>query len=380
MGTATAVTRVGASGALFGTILLSGACGVLPAGQPSTARPATPSPPAETQSPEPAGPSAAVTGCSVAIENDEIGPGSFFRGTGFPPDVPLEMTFTDNAGTSPTFTEADFASLRSDVRGAFEIHMFANRENIGPSEVEFAGGGCTATLEFVVREEAFPVAACDKIDEPPVSGSEAADAYAAAVLDDDPLAYWRFEEEGGRSVADSAGGEDGELVVDATLGQPGFIDGSRAVLLFGGEDWVDVPDLQLSGDFTIEGWLRFCGENIGNADVFVGQAGLGADINFWLWRMRLWTGDVDAVEASRMVSRDGWMHIAATRMGDQVELFQDGDSVGTGESDSVFPIKAIGSGSLQELEGSLEGWLDEIAIYDHALSAERIAERAAFGK
>ena len=155
--------------------------------------------------------------------------------------------------------------------------------------------------------------------------------------------------------------------------------GSRAILLDDDagdwSDWLNIPNVELPADFTIEAWYRFCGEYIYFQDAIVGQGGPGADINFLEWRTTVWTGDSDVARSSELIGRAGWHHLAVTRSSENIEVFQDGESVGTGDYEGPYPISAIGAGD----SGTFGGWLDEVAIYDHALSAETIAAHAAMG-
>jgi Concanavalin A-like lectin/glucanases superfamily len=316
--------------------------------------------------------------CLASVVDDSVGHGQTFRGEGFRPDVPLSMTLS-NDKTSTTLTEADFPELRSDVRGAFEIHLYASRADIGASKLEVSGGGCVASYDFEVSADRFPEADCEAAEATTPTGSDAADAYARSVLDDGPLTYWRFEESTG-SPEDSVNGASAEMVGSPHLGEPGFVTGSRSILLDDDDgdwsDWLDIPNIELVADFTIEAWYRFCGEFVWFQDALIGQGGPGPDINFFEWRARLWTGTSDELISSELIRRSGWQHLAVTRSTGDLEMFQDGHSVGTGTYEGSYPISAVGAGE----SGTFGGWLDEVAIYDHALAAEAIAARAAMGR
>ena len=81
-----------------------------------------------------------------------------------------------------------------------------------------------------------------------------------------------------------------------------------------------------------------------------------------------------------MVSGAGWHHLAITRVDGELTLYEDGDQTASGTFADPLPIKAIGRGQGGGYGGSFGGWLDEVAFYDHALTAEQIAEHAAFGQ
>jgi hypothetical protein len=86
------------------------------------------------------------------------------------------------------------------------------------------------------------------------------DEYRAAVMADQPIAYFRFEEESGTTAKDETGAHLGTLVFSPTLGAPG---------LFGPKGGIEFPidskahltvsgnDLRFAGvaPFTIEAWV-----------------------------------------------------------------------------------------------------------------------------
>lgn len=363
MGNATALAQFGR---LIGAtaLLVAGGCSAIPGATPP-APPATP-----TSAPTPA-----ADACAISVTDDEVGSGQLFEGEGFAPDVGLTMRFGGPDGQ--TLTEGDLGDLRTDARGAFGTHLFAERENIGGTLLEVSDGRCTATTNVEVPAERFPEAACEEATEPTASGGEAIEEYVAAVTADDPSAWWRFEETEG-ALADSAGGEPAQVVESVALGQPGFIDGSRAALLSGDGDMVEVREVRLDADFTIEAWVRLCGQDISRFDALVGRPGEAPDVDFRFWRTQLDTGEEYAFESSQLVDRSGWMHVAVTRAGDALTLYQNGQPTAAGTWDGPFPITSLGAGAAFDGQRTLEGWLDEVALYERALSAERVAAHATF--
>jgi len=337
-----------------------------------------------------AGPSAEpVPGdCEVAVVLDPVGHGAEYKGSGFQPETPLEATFDNHTnGQSATFTEVDFPELRTDIRGAFLLHLFAQRKDIGDTTFTVTDGQCIAETDFTTPADRFPEVECTPEVAAP-GANDASDEYASLVSEESPISYWRFEETPGDEIRNSDGAA-AEPFNDVVLGQPGFIEGSRSALLVesvaedeSGTDvggWLDIPDLELAGDFTIEAWYRFCGEFIWAQDALVGQGGEGPDINFFEWRARLYNGDSDVVVSSQIVSSGGWHHLAVTRDGADVTLYEDGAETDTGTLAEALPMKAIGRGEGGRFGSSFGGWVDEVAFYDHALTAEQVAAHAAFG-
>ncbi len=308
-------------------------------------------------------------GCLVTATFVDGGPDTLISGSGFEPNQPASLTFDDGTNQA-TFTQTTNPALRTDVRGVVFFSVAPERENIGITRIELTAGDCAATTTSEVTASMFPPACPDEA--PVTTGGPAADAYEAMILADGPTAYWRFEEESGPFAIASVG-QNGSIQGDPTYAQRGPIEGSRALGLDGDGDWVGVPPLALTGDFTIEGWIYFCENEIDNADALVGQAKEGPDINFFEARLRLWDGSGDPAIAGQSVHPNRWYHVAAVRSGSRLSLLIDGQPVGSGEFDAPFPVAALGFGNA----GTLAGQLDEVAIYDHALTSEQLAARFA---
>src|SRR5687767_8014938 len=147
MGIAAAVTGFRRHAAvLAAAMLLAEGCAVLPADLTNPGPSVTQKPTAATSA---ATMSPGSSACSAAVENDDVGHGQTFTARGYPPDVPLTMTLAGDTG-SVSFTEADFPELRSDIRGAFQLHLYAARADVGKTRFTLTGGGCSAAHDFEV--------------------------------------------------------------------------------------------------------------------------------------------------------------------------------------------------------------------------------------
>ena len=109
------------------------------------------------------------------------------------------------------------------------------------------------------------------------SPGASATPYSLAVIADNPVSYWRFEETGGTTAVDEMGANNGTFIgapqmnLDGPPSPPyGGMSGDRSISLYGCPDvistacpdgqYVDVgssQDIQLDGtDFTIEAWVK----------------------------------------------------------------------------------------------------------------------------
>ena len=182
------------------------------------------------------------------------------------------------------------------------------------------------------------------------------------------LQIWlRFDETSGTTAADSSGnGRTGTLTGGPTWSTDGKYSGS--VSLDGFDDWVNIPDLSYSGDFTIGAWMKLTG-TIDNYDAIAGQEGTGQDINFYAQKCRIYApGDV--VVASSTTTADVWAHYAVTRTGSALKLYFNGNPDATGTWTGAFTPKAVGRGNM----GSTLGKIDDCVIYNRALSDAEILQ------
>lgn len=231
-------------------------------------------------------------------------------------------------------------------------------------------------------------------------GLEATDAYALAVLADAPMAYYRFDEGQGTVARDSSGhGHDGTYE-NTSFSDQGVISGNRALALDGkgGVDLGDDSAFAFSGQapFTIEAWLQTSVSafqivvNRSERDLIATENRFGYDLSF---RMDPKMPE-DEILVERLngappaggctlnppnttgALRGRFVHAVATFDGSALRLFLDGVEPAPAphpcavQLDAVARTLRIGSkpGGIEGFQGTL----DEIAIYDKALSPERI--------
>ncbi|WP_170330703.1 LamG-like jellyroll fold domain-containing protein [Ruegeria arenilitoris] len=134
---------------------------------------------------------------------------------------------------------------------------------------------------------------------------------------------------------------------------------------------LDVQDLTLSGDFTIEAWVFMpTGSGINNADGIV--ASPGQDINFFAGQVRVFDGG-DIVVANSTTTEGVWTHYAITRAAGQTRIYINGvlDATSGTNWTNDFTIETLAEGSAA---GGLEGQLDEVRIWDVARSDSEVAD------
>lgn len=208
-------------------------------------------------------------------------------------------------------------------------------------------------------------------------------SYASEVLTDSPLAYYRVDEAADTIMADSSGnGRDGTYTSSSILGAASLIasaPGNDAILLSGGQyAYVDIEDWQNGAHTTLECW--FSTTLTGDASLITRWGGYAA--------LDLQSSDVvrfycNVGGSTKIAStpvpglRDGQPHhILGTYDGSNLRIYVDGAEVASlAASGSLSSGASVGyrfGSRFASPSSPFSGTLDEIAIYDHALSSERV--------
>jgi PKD repeat protein len=199
------------------------------------------------------------------------------------------------------------------------------------------------------------------------------------------VSYWRLGEPSGLVAADERAANPGSYTATGVmLGQPGALPGdpdtSASFDGTTGEMSASTPELATSG--TLEGWFHW------QAGVAImrdhsSMAGTG-----WILaydsggRIACRAGGTALVSTKPVADvRDGWHHFALTRDGDDVRLYLDGTrleipATAPGSAVSVAPWHVMRNGS--SASQYTRGRADEVAVYDRALTAADIRQRAQY--
>jgi hypothetical protein len=223
-------------------------------------------------------------------------------------------------------------------------------------------------------------------------------SYVQTVTADNPIAYWRLNETNGTVAHDYVGGHDGQYFA-ATLGQPGYnaIDSDPAARFgvvsstdsyVGNITGIDFSTFLNNATFSVEAWVNGGTQNGDEGIVAFGYGSGGEQFNLDTGNgsSRYRFGVRDAINVSHnagasVAPNNTWQHIVGVcdEPNGLVRLYVNGVNNGTttisgGVQMGTSPI-SIGSrqsGFSSTYNLNFVGTIDEVAIYDYALSSAQI--------
>lgn len=214
-----------------------------------------------------------------------------------------------------------------------------------------------------------------------VDADSQSDAYAAVVAADAPAAYWRLDDpSGSTAVADSAGTNVGAVSGTVTQQTAGVLTGDAATSFDGVSGSVDVPaaaSLEPSSGVSVEAWI----ETTSTADQAAfddGALRLHVDAGTVSASVGASDGPAPYELAGNGVADGLWHHVVVTQDATGVTLYVDGSAVAAAAWTSSQLAGYAETTALGHCAGDcaddqfFSGTLDEVAVYDTALSAERV--------
>jgi hypothetical protein len=206
-------------------------------------------------------------------------------------------------------------------------------------------------------------------------------AYAAAVLADNPLVYLRLGESAGTQASDKSGhGNDAAYLGSVTRSIPGAIAGDPdTAVRFDGSDSALIRlvasfDFDGSKPFSLELWVRPEGTIDGDFNDLLGHGGFSSWALFMQSNVLKFQRSTDNGATwegpwyTTQLSTARFAHVVGTFDGSSMHLFVDGLDVNSAAAHLVLPT----STDPVEMGAHFPGSLDEVAIYDHVLAADRI--------
>jgi len=210
--------------------------------------------------------------------------------------------------------------------------------------------------------------------------------YAAAVLSDGALDYWRLGESSGTTARDSAGTYDGKAGTGVTWGQAGAIAGSTdKAARFSGSSSGGLVATQTAVDgpqtFSIEAWFRTTTRN-GGRIVGFGNRSSGASTSADRILAMDQSGRVTfsvapsnqttTITSTRAYNDDRWHQAVVTLGSGGMALYVDGEKVASRTDITSAKVYTgywrIGGDSSSYFAGTV----DEVSVYGAALTAQQV--------
>lgn len=203
-------------------------------------------------------------------------------------------------------------------------------------------------------------------------------SYKATILADSPVAYWRMDEMSGPTLVDVTGsGYNGTYHPSETFDESGAIAGdSDTAILFDGSTGYATTSVVITGAVSIEFWINLPSSSY-SYNYAIGETGGFKGVRFPSGtEPSLCDGSLD-IQASTGIGSGVWAHIVATLDGTAGKLYING-SLAASHASTVTGFSNAGSGGVA-LAGTGGGTflcnceLDEVAIYNYALTSTQVA-------
>jgi len=205
-------------------------------------------------------------------------------------------------------------------------------------------------------------------------------AYSAQVLADTPVVYLHLDETSGTLAADASGnGNNGTYTGGVTLGGVGAMDGSASPAFNGSTGYVNLPGTWGGGStLTIECWSNL-NALTGNFQAMVSSLD-GTFAHFQIHNFGNTVATTDAGVVSFTILPDSplgaWRYMVMVVESGNSRLYVDGALF---SSSALAFTTVVPTGTIRVASGFgggrfFNGSIDEVAIYNSALSATRIQE------
>ncbi len=215
---------------------------------------------------------------------------------------------------------------------------------------------------------------------------------ATAILEDEPVAYWRLDEMSGRNAIDTTGAHDAvyEPVVlyylkgphgkrfnrnDSTNRCIHFVDGRLHARLpevntsYTVELWF--WNGMVTGAREVTGWLFSRGNDQDFSGDCIGIGGTRGNQGNVIFT----TGEKETpLGGDRQVKRWRWYHLALVRDGSRIKVYLNGrlEITGTAPITGASPARSFFVGGRTDGRAGFEGRIDEVAIFNRPLTARSI--------
>jgi len=208
--------------------------------------------------------------------------------------------------------------------------------------------------------------------------------YRDAVIASAPWGYWRLDETAAGPAAAAAGSRTGSYQNGPTKGRPGATSDGHTAVRFNGNQYVNINSstaVAIGDVFTAEAWIKTA--PTGDDQSLMGKGGNSfsfeiAEVGGVMWiNLARNNFGVIAMAAVPLPNDNQYHHVAVTKDGAAIHLYQDGVDV-TGAVNNQAMDDSIANPLQIGADGStftkFTGDIDEPAFYTRALPAAEVLQ------
>lgn len=313
-----------------------------------------------------------------------------------PPAAPSNLQASES-GTTATLTWIDNATTETGyvVERSLSPAFSAPTNTLLPAgTTRFTDAGLSAGTTYYYR-----VKATNAAGDSPWSGSAtatpvaapAASAYATAVTADGPVGYWRLGEAGGTNAADQRTANPGTYLGSPGLGAASLLAGdagNTAVRFDGADDAVRVPSsgaLGFGTAFSLEAWIQL--ERLPATGGWASVVSKGESYSLQFNGPRLEFMVIQNGTRRRLLAPSGAIaaggvyHVVGTYDGATQSLYVNGTQVASARLTGAATVTAnpLHIGSWDGAGEFFADRIDEVAVYDRALTAAQVSNHRTTG-
>lgn len=216
------------------------------------------------------------------------------------------------------------------------------------------------------------------------------------------VGYWKFDEgQGTRAGNSGSGGTTLNGILASSPNTPGWSTSGKfgkALSFDGTNDTASIPDNSAldfgTGDFTVSFWLKVTSTLTTNTEygivnknsTFQGSAGWGIEVSSWggsasTYQIILYNtgqstwGNTSSVSPPGSMSANQWYHVVGTRQGTTMKTYVNGLLAGS-KTHSDVGLTVNNSQAITIADHSwgpnLPGLIDEVKVYNYALTADEV--------
>ncbi len=203
---------------------------------------------------------------------------------------------------------------------------------------------------------------------------------------DGRVGFWRFDEGAEYKAADSSGnGNDGKIDLDHVKWVEGV---SKSALYFGGKGHVEIPDsdtLEPTDAITLDAWVKW-EIDPAKGDPWANIINKNGDDQYQLrhskdnarFEVAIQTdSDKLCVQSKTQPKAGVWYHVVGTYDGFSVYIYVNGELENSGSMSGSMKTSESPVNIGRRIDGDchFNGVIDEVVIYDYALSSDEVSER-----